>query len=244
MKLHLMTWNSNMYQEKIDSINEERYNSIVNIVKGRLELENSMVVLQEIPYKSNNGWKEHPIWSKLKKDFPESEYEIFYSESNQFQIMMSIIISKKDVFKRFEETNINDNRIVVCKKDEVIFVGVHMPTDFETITEENKWKEQEWDKLINFVTKQNEKNRKTIILGDFNAYIECTKKATEKKFKQLHQLAKDIIPDDTPTFQAGTAIDHIFVNFNTELNYQYHIGNNNYNLSDHKYITLELEIES
>lgn len=244
MKLHLMTWNSNMYQEKLDSINWERYNSIINIVKGRLELENSMVVLQEIPYKSKEDWNEHPIWSKLKEDFPQQEYEMFYTISIKTQIMMSIIICKKDVFECFEEVNINDNRIVVCKKDEVTFVGVHMHTDFERISDKNKNKKQEWDKLINFVKRQNKQRIKTIILGDFNAYIGCTKKATEEKFIELNRWAKDIIPDDTPTFQAETAIDHIFVNFNTELNYQYHIGNNNYNLSDHKYITLELEIES
>lgn len=248
MKLHMMTWNCDLYKENPDSINWIRYNSIKNIIKGRLELDNSIVVLQEVPYKSNITWEMHPIYEKLLVDFPKEKYKILCSISDKNQIMMTIIIFKKDDFEELNEIE-NNNRIVFCRKEEFTFIGTHMPTNFKIKRGDNdkqkklkEWKAGVWNNLIEFVKIQKMTNKKVIILGDFNAFIGCEDTLTESKFIDLHRCANDIIPDNIPTYVGKTAIDHIFVNFDIESKYQYHIGNDDYKLSDHKYIVLDMEV--
>lgn len=248
MKLHMMTWNCDLYKENPDLINWTRYNSIKNIIKGRLELENSIVVLQEIPYKSNVTWEIHPIYKKLLVDFPKEKYKILHTISEKNQIMMTIIIFKKDDFEEMNESE-NNNRIVFCRKEEITFIGAHMPTNFkmkkgdnDKQKKEKEWKAGVWNKLIEFARLQKITNKKMIILGDFNAFIGCEDTLTESKFIDLHRCATDIIPDNIPTYVGGTSIDHIFVNFGIESKYQYHIGNDDYKLSDHKYIALDMEV--
>ena len=253
MKLHIMTWNCALYREIPMSLNWMRYNSIVNIVKGRLELKNSMVVLQEIPYKSKETWSKHPFYLQLVKDFPEDIYKMVFSIADENQIMMTVVIFKKDVF---EETNdedeinnkIKNNRTACCKIEDIILVGVHMPTDFkikmgdnEKTRELKKWKEGVWDNLIDFAKEKKLNNQKIIILGDFNAFIGCEDTLTENKFIELCRYADDIIPDDISTYNGGTAIDHVFVNFNTTSNYV-QLTEEEFEWSDHKYIAAEFNM--
>lgn len=240
MKLHLMTWNCNLYQENSFSLDwENRYDAIMEIVKRRLELENSIVALQEIPYKSGETWEKHPIYERLLKDFPEEQYDLVFSVSTPNQRMMSVIIFRKHLFER--NTGIeNDNRIVACRKEDIIFVAVHMNTNLqEGSADVRKWKEWEWDRLIAFAKAMKEQGKKLVMLGDFNAYVACNQALTEAKFRQLLHYTEDIIPGDVPTFQGGTAIDHVLLNFHAD--YQYGIAEN-FSLSDHKYITVEIEL--
>lgn len=257
MKLHVMTWNCGFYRECHQSPDLRRYNSIMNIIKGRLELENSMVVLQEIPYKvkrEDGLWVEHSLYKKLMEDFPDDKYEVIFLISNNYQIMMTVIIFKKSTFMRceFEKNGMEmcNNRIVGCKINDISIVGVHMPTDFEIGRRDNKktqelkrWKATVWDNLLEFVKQEKSQSRKLIILGDFNAYIGCEYKLTESKFIELHRYSSDIIPDDVPTYKGGdgTPIDHIFVNFNTKSAYVQKIEEK-FEWSDHKYIMAEFNI--
>lgn len=237
MKFHIMTWNCDLYRERLSSLNWKRYNAIVNIVKGRLELENSIAALQEIPYESNETWAQHPFCQKLLEDFPKDEYEIVYSVSTNPQIMMSIIIFKKSAFEKEDDTDIGpDNRIVCCRKDDIVFVCVHMPTNLR----ERKLEDARWDRLIASAKKKKAAGDKAIILGDFNAYIGCDDKFTESKFIDLLHYADNITPDDLPTFKGGTPIDHILVNFNLKTK-KYQIEER-FEWSDHKYIMAEIEV--
>lgn len=123
-----------------------------------------------------------------------------------------------------------------------------MPTDFEINQYDNRktkdikgWKKQVWEDLIEFAKGKKINKEKAIIVGDFNAYIGCDRTLTEKKFIELSRYANDITPDDIPTFIGDTPIDHIFVNFNTQQKYDYHIEND-FKFSDHKYMTAEFDI--
>lgn len=248
MKLNIMTWNCDLYLENPSSPNWMRYNSIVNIVKGRLELENSMVVLQEIPYMSNKTWQEHPLYLQMVKDFPEDKYRMVFSIAAEKQIMMTVIIFKKSVFDDYLTTKKN-NRIAYCRIEDIILVGVHLPTAFqiergddEKKKSEKRWKESVWNDLIEFAKEKKVSGDKIIIIGDFNAFSGCKDALTEMKFIELHRYANDIISDDIPTYNGGvgTPIDHVFVNFNTKLKYRYCIEEN-FEWSDHKYITVEFD---
>lgn len=248
MNINVMTWNCDLYRESAIMPNWDRYKSIKNIIKERLELQNSLVVLQEIPYKSSETYCEHPFYLQLLKDFPEEKYKVKFCVSNKNQIMMTAIIYKNNDFSDCDELK-NNNRIVYCKFQDVIFACVHMPTDLkikrgdtEQIRKLKKWKECLWDELIALAKSKKLLNEKLIILGDFNAYIGCEQSLTESKFIELHRYANDIISDDVPTYTIGngTPIDHIFVNFNTEHKYIYSIEDNI--LSDHKYIVIKLDL--
>lgn len=247
MKLHMMTWNCNLYVEPPSSLNWERYDAIVNIVKERLELENSVVALQEIPYKSNETWLEHPFYQSLLNDFPKDKYNIVYSVSDHNQIMMSMMIYKKNVFEDDIEVKKN-NRIVGCRKDDIVIAAVHMPTDFQVkrgdkhkYTALKKWKEGLWDQLIAFAKERKAKAAQTVILGDFNAFIGCKDTYTESKFIELLRYVDDIIADDVATFEGGTTIDHILTHFHAGPKYKYCMEDD-FEWSDHKYITAEFEL--
>lgn len=111
-----------------------------------------------------------------------------------------------------------------------------MPTNFK----EDDQNDHMWRELIEYTTDKKAKKEKLIIAGDFNGYIGCKNKLTEKRFIELARVAKDIVSDDTPTYIGQTPIDHIFINFNSDLDYKVVIEKD-WGNSDHKYLQAELK---
>lgn len=81
-----------MVGKNLKLIDLESVNGVLNFVQGFLELNNSITFLQEIPYVSNDDWKEHKVFGKIKKTFPDDKYKIVYTLTSKKQIMMSIAL--------------------------------------------------------------------------------------------------------------------------------------------------------
>jgi endonuclease/exonuclease/phosphatase family metal-dependent hydrolase len=247
--INIRTWNVDWFRNGkrtgedwkycIEDCDINVYNGIVREIKSFLDKESAVVFLQEVPYQIKQGsqWLECDYHKKLYEDFPSDKYEIAENTSDYVK-RCTIAIFKKGVFVK--NTGIYkpcNNRTISLKYGNITLLGVHMPTNFRrNDSEDNMWLE-----LIDFVKEA--KNEKLIIAGDFNSYIGCKEKLTEKRFLELCRLAKDIVPDDIPTFIGGTPIDHIFLNFDPEQNY--HVETQPYwVLSDHKYVQVELNCSS
>lgn len=245
--VHLMTWNTGLYRKAADA---PEYAGIVKVVRDFLKKEDSLAILQEIPYKSQKDGKFHPLFKQMEKDFPSEEYSFHYRVSNDNQIMMTVMLCKKKNtrFTFPDPLYVESNRIVTCRAGdgELIIMGVHMPTDFEqkeTDTQEKRevkqFRKDVWSSLVACAKEFSETQRKFLIAGDFNAYIGCREAATEEQFIDLSRQAKDIIPDDSPTFIGKTAIDHVLINFDAKSQYSFTLEEG-FSHSDHRRIEVTL----
>ena len=245
--VRIMTWNTSLYRSSADTPN---YVEIVKTIKNFLNgSEISLAVLQEIPYYCKDkelGWIIHPLFLRLEEDFPKEQYCFHYNISSQKQIMMTVMLSKKGAFSATRHLPIENNRIVSCECGALTIIGVHMPTDFATRKSDNQetlevkqFKRNVWIDLIKCVREFNHTDHHLLIAGDFNAYIGCAEKETEELFIELCRQAKDIVPDDSPTFVSNTPIDHVFINFDAKSQYSVYIEKC-FSLSDHKRIEVAL----
>lgn len=248
--INIMTWNidwfrngnrsqgSNKYLEKDSSI--QNYKSIVNEIKSYLQKnENSIVFLQEVPYKvKDEKWHDHFLYKKLFEDFSDDEYDIFANVNKTFSLRCTMSISlKKDNFKKLKSYYPCNNRIIAVELNGYILIGVHMPTCFESGSIYEKF----WDDLIKYIHSSQEK---IIIAGDFNVYIGCNKSLTESKYLGLLEYMRNCVSESINTYTKGktsTSIDKILISKNFAENIEYSIRPQHKNyLSDHKYICMKL----
>lgn len=85
-------------------------------------------------------------------------------------------------------------------------------------------------------TRKKENNEKLIILGDFNAYVDCKNKITKEKFQELLKYTTDISPQDKKTFRDLTLIDHVLINCKIDESSCAIEVEDKLDYSDHKYI--------
>lgn len=259
MEFNIMTWNVDWFRNGkrseqedkycVKDCSEEAYGKIIGIVKQFLEKENAVVFLQEVPYKykKDNCWYEHPLYAQLLKDFPKEDYDIFMNDNNghSYCLRYTLAISKKEVYAvnntAFCPYN-NNNRIISVKKDPIVLFGVHMPVLKNNKTDIDNIKNiKMWDDIIQYA--QQVKN--LIIAGDFNAYVGCRSKETEKKYCSLLTSMQECVPADNKTF-GNNRIDNILISKGTFFeNYKYdvEVQRNVGKYSDHKYVTMKLTIE-
>lgn len=227
-KVFIMTWNTALYTEKSSTPISEKYKSVVNVVKGFLEKRNSICFLQEIPYVSNENWKEHILYSELGKDFPAEEYDIVYNGSSKNQIMMSIAIAKKGIITKSDNNQFNTNRAVTIqyRNTDLKITGIHASNGNDN---------------ENYLTSLNS-CQSSIILGDFNAgnYQESENREV---FNSILKNYKCICNKGTRRCKNRvTPIDHIFLNTNDVSKHSEPIIHEEIECSDHYPITFNIEL--
>lgn len=196
-KINAMTWNTSLYRENSSQPNMLKYNAAVKFIKDFMCKENPVVFLQEIPFCSNEDWREHSLYISLKEDFPENEYDLLFNVSRNTQIMMTIAIAKKGSLQ-IVDCDSNDNRTITVSFKEMHFTGVHAKNGAE-----NK---SYLDALLTC--------NSDIILGDFNA---GDYKAAKNRiaFNALCENYIDIC--DEGTTSRNRAIDHVLVRKDSSL---------------------------
>ena len=220
-EINMMTWNVDWcrngkrsgkdYEYIYSDCSQDICDSIINIVKGFLEKENAVVFLQEFPYMrfaDKKGMIEHELWQRLNFAFSNIKYDIFFDKTNKNVLRYTIAIAKKDVFTKDKDFNFGNNRIISVKKAGVTLMGVHMPTDFEN----NSSEERMWLKLIESLEKCSHSKQPLIITGDFNAFIGCNDVNANKLYGRLKAYTEDVVPPLLKTFADITTVDHILIN--------------------------------
>lgn len=252
--INIMTWNvawfrngkrtgkPKEYFERDSS--KEIYNPIINKIKNYLENENAIVFLQEVPYKvKSNRWHQHFLYDQLIKDFPLDEYDVFVNKSvnNGFFYRCTIAIAAKDNFSLLQSNYLRNNRTIAVQAHNCIFIGVHMPTQF-TKEDENC---EIWNNIIEFI-KTNGQTSNIVLAGDFNTYIGCQDKLTEEKYLELLNYMGNCVSESIITF-GKTSIDKFLISKNNIRNINHYVIQVQHdceeNLSDHKYICMEISVE-
>lgn len=242
---HILTWNVDWFRngkrsgEQGEYLEEdssaEVYTSIVSVVKKFLENDNAIVFLQEVPVKAKGEkWHNHFLYKQLYKDFPEKTYNIFINDEGFFT-RCTIGISKKGVFEKADVGVLEDNRTIAVQKKGKTYIGTHMPTGFEKNDDNCK----KWDTLLSFVKKN---KSKLVICGDFNVYVGCEEKLTEEYYLKLLEYMDNYVDEHEFTYIGQTSIDKILLCKNEmetsvdNLEFQ-----KNFELSDHKYVVVEIK---
>lgn len=272
MEFNIMTWNVDWFRNGkrseqedkycVNDCSDEAYGKIIGIVKQFLEEENAVVFLQEVPckYKKDNRWYKHPLYAQLLKDFPKEDYDIFMNDNNghSYCLRYTLAISKKEVYAVNDTTFCpynnktvqvpKNNRIISVKKDPIVLFGVHMP-----VLKNNKDDGKMWDDIIQYAKQV----KNLIIAGDFNAYVGCISKETDKKYRSLLTSMQECVPADKKTF-GNNRIDNILISKGTlsknckyDVNVQHNVGKysdqkvqpDEEKYSDHKYVTMKLTIK-
>jgi len=229
-KIYIMTWNTELYVEKTLMPICKKYRSVINVVKGFLEKRNAICFLQEIPYLSNENWKEHTLYSELNKDFPNAEYDVIFNIVNKGkQIMMTIAIAKKGLITKSYCDFFNSNRTVTVRyKDQnIVITGIHAFN-----VKGNK----------NYLESLNSCHS-NIILGDFNAgdYEESENRDV---FNGILKEYTCICNKNTRRCKYRvTPVDHIFVNMKGVSKYTECTVHEEIECSDHYPITFDIEYE-
>ncbi len=202
-KIYIMTWNTELYVESTSSVSNEKYKAVKEVVERHLEQKNAVCFLQEIPYKSSKPcksskpWKEHTIFSTLKEDFPEEQYDIIFHLTSKNQIMMTIAIARKGIISPVEDGNFSTNRTVTVryKNTDLFITGIHADNGKDNKT---------------YLTRLDQCGS-AVILGDFNAgdYQESENRDVFNSILKGHRC----ICSEITRWRSGrpTPIDHVFV---------------------------------
>lgn len=247
--INIMTWNVDWFRNgkrsgkpkeyfEHDS-SQEIYNSIIYKIKNYLENENAITFLQEVPYKAKSSrWHQHFLYDQLIKDFPLDKYDVFVNKS--FTYRCTIAIAAKNNFSLLQSNYPQNNRTIAVQAHNCIFIGVHMPTQF--IKEDENC--EIWDNIIEFV-KTNGQTSNIVLAGDFNTYIGCQDKLTEEKYLELLNYMGNCVSESIITF-GKTSIDKFLISKNNIRNINHYViqVQHDYeeNLSDHKYICMEISV--
>lgn len=256
MKINLMTWNTQLYEFGNNSFKDKNISAGLNnlekqkeVISAHLEKENSLAVLQEIPYKCNLDWKEHELFTELKNYFPKERYDMIYNISSKYQqIKMTIVLAKKGLIEP-DDNGINSTKEDYCN----CFVSFNIKsTDLHVLAVHQSLSKGGYisDKL----------NKKThykpnIILGDFNAGDYSKDKGTNEfkrnrdDYKKLLKRGyKDICNGQITTTDSKTPIDHILLENSNEFLDSFSYNNvdvdKTVSLSNHYPIYCEIETKN
>lgn len=241
MKLNIMTWNTQLYEygnkigNKKKKIEDSKFDPIMEFVDKHLEKENSIVVLQEIPYKSNVTWEKHELFRRFREKYDANEYDVIFNVSSRSQIKMTVVLAKKGLIDRI--SNKNNNCYVSFKiiGTDISALAVHSHNAFEC---------REY-------IRNDVQNKYNLILGDFNAgnYIKKEKDEEIAINRQNYLLLLegyiDICQGEYTTIYT-TFIDHILLASDYDFLMVHKCLNLNVcrdvKLSDHYPIVFELSI--
>jgi len=245
MIYNIMTWNTQLFEQgnklfskgkSIKAIDKDRYDKIFIAIAKHLESSRSIAVLQEIPYVSNVGWKEHKIFTAFKDEFSEKDYDVFYNIYSKKQLKMTVVIAKKEITEK-EVDKINTGN---C------FVGCTLKETGLRILAIHSHKAKELDEWL-----AKEKNYyPQMILGDFNAgnYKKKNKDfgiaENRKNYLMVCEGYIDLFQGFYTT-RYKTHIDHVLIENSNEFHDKYSIKDivvgYDKNLSDHYPLSFKLE---
>ena len=127
--------------------------------------------------------------------------------------------------------------LIAVQKDEYVFIGTHMPTGFNEQDKGDK-NRKKWNDLLSYVKK---KKSGIFLCGDFNVYIGCQKKPTESMYLELLEYMNNYVDEKRSTFKGNTSIDKaLLYKKENRLKVSKIEIQEEYSLSDHKYINVEL----
>lgn len=199
---HILNWNTGLTED--DQFLEE----ILQYIKGFLDQDNAIAVLQQIPYKDyENKWNLHAIYMRILEVFPEIEYSIIKNDNfnNGYIIMMTVIITKLKTWDYCDDVvyshAIASNREVAIKlHDKYSLLGLHAKNGQENLS---------YIKSIS--------NHADIIVGDFNAgdYDQYPYWKIFRNILESHvcicNMPTKVILSSTGELLRKSCIDHVFV---------------------------------
>jgi endonuclease/exonuclease/phosphatase family metal-dependent hydrolase len=205
MKIKIMTWNTALTEGS-------NVDDVLNYIKDFLKEDNTIAVLQQIPYKDpKKRWAESASYQSFVKAFLKTEYKVFNkkfpkTEDKVFNkklgnaIMYTVIVTKMENVAEADGIETSNREVAVCVDGSIVIYGLHARS-----REDNK----SYLQSLNSV-------QADILLGDFNAgdYAECENKLTFRDILKNHVC---ICNKPTKEVRNGnsvirrTCIDHIFV---------------------------------
>ena len=206
VKYSLMTWNTAL-TEVSDA--EAKEKAVFKYVTDFLEDDNTIAVLQQIPYKrvEGNCWIEDPLYTQFAEAFSEeNKYKVYKNTSynDGFIRMLTVIVTKMQCVKDAEFKTTNREAAVQIEGSYSVF-GVHAKTDAN-----NREVNKSYLIGLNSI-------KADIILGDFNAgdYDECenrnTFKSILKDYVCICNMPTKEIRYKNGELERKSCIDHIFV---------------------------------
>lgn len=253
--IHFLTWNTQLFEmgnilrknQEVKSINMNVFDEIIKKVKDFLNSKDeAIVILQEIPYKSNIDFKEHELFNKFNFAFPDKMYKKIYNISSESQIKMTVVLSKitNDNPIILPNNNcVNNNKCVSFSIVDLnlLILGVHSHNAKELYDSLSKYQSPD------------------MMIGDFNSG-DYNKRNEDSDFKNNKNYYKKLVNGYTDIcngnntrkiiFQNGfnyeTPIDHVLLKNKSELTHYkcelVKIDRSVDSLSDHYpiYFTLKL----
>ena len=176
-----------------------------NTIRAFLDkYENSLVVLQEVPfYRIVYKNIKRNVFDLFCDEFSADTYKLFIPEKPAYICTMAI--SKEGTWEQrlsiFQPNDDCKNRFIeVGFQNQITLLGVHMPNDDDC-----------WRLLKKYAVQHSSDN--TIIIGDFNAHNNAHRSSERRNdFNDLTKDKKylDAIDNETITFfEARTTVDHI-----------------------------------
>lgn len=231
----ILNWNTGLTEDTTNLLD------ILQFIKTFLDGENTIAVLQQIPFKMKNEdgkWIDSDSYNEFVTTFPSDKYKIISNNTfNDGRIFMLTVI-----VTRIETSPPKDNNIYTNG----------MPTNREVaIKIENKFS------LLGLHAKNGEKNLPYIksingiadvIVGDFNAgdYQEYPDWKTFREILPSHVCACNLptkyVVDAMGKLIRKTCIDHIFIKRELITKCENVKVHDNINFSDHYPITFDIKL--
>lgn len=254
-ELNILTWNIDWFRNgqrsngpskyRIEDIQKDVMEEIVAFLRGFLEKENPLILLNEMPYRHRgNNWEPLPIREEFFAFF-NSCCDI-HVQHNGYLLRDTIAISPKGLFDQpLIESDVarairKDNRFVELCFRGVRILGVHMPTydpSRDRASEIRRAKEC-WENLSSYSGEADN----MIIAGDFNAFVGCKNAFVDGAFRKLCDDYYDVIPAGSTTYRSGgTCIDHILLGSGIDCDFRC-VVHQDVRLSDHVPVSLSVKL--
>ena len=224
MIIKIMTWNTALTEGS-------NVDDVLNYIKDFLKEDNTIAVLQQIPYKDpKKRWAESASYRSFVEAFPETAYKVFNKWGTE--IMYTVIVTKMKNVAEAAGIETTNREVAVCVDGSIVIYGLHAMS-----REYNK----SYLQSLNSV-------QADILLGDFNAgdYAECENKSTFRGILKNHVCicnmpTKEVRNGDSVTRR--TCIDHIFVKRELITRCSEPCVREDIKYSDHYPITFSIEID-
>lgn len=214
MKISIFDWNTALTEKNVLS---DDITTIIEFIYHYLEKDNSLAVLQQIPFKilsepRERIWRISPIYNRIIKVFSENEYKFFCNNfyNNGKVMMMTIVITKMKEFKPadklfYPNAKITNREVAIeiqykQNKENFVILGVHA---------KNGVQNKSYLKSIN--------GNADIILGDFNAgdYLESENREIFNSILNEHVCICNMPTKEIKNIKGElirkSCIDHIFI---------------------------------
>ena len=223
---------------------------VINYVKNFVDENNTLAVLQQIPYKykdENNNYVLHQAYIDFMETFSDDEYKVFQNNTYNkgFIVMMTVIVTKMhNVIKALtQSTSITSRESAVTvnlDNNSIDVYGIHARNG-----EDNRTYLKSLDNIV----------EADIILGDFNAgdYEDCQNRATFRSILKDYvcicnmptkEVRKEFVEagEKKTKIIRKTCIDHIFVKRNIVTQCSNLIVDEDNKLSDHYPIIVDINL--